>query len=1130
PIERDEKTRREAISSDRSFLIEAAAGTGKTTLLVQRVLNGVRSGQFRLKHAAAITFTEKAAAEMEFRLRARLIEELAKEDLTDRGHHRLHLAVEEIDQARISTIHSFCANLLRARPVEAGIDPNFAVLDETRARILRERCWEEWISEQNQNPGGVFAQALAAGVRAGGVGNYGTGLKDLGLALLKSSEILEQNRFELPRPELSPKKLYREFQDAVAPGADYISAHMKSGNKNSRKIRRAVRDLSSGAEINRFQLIGAASDLADTDLQGALKSFAKDSRDAGQTVLGTLVDAARKIIGYFACDLFEWLSGFAEYYREEKKQRSVADFHDLLLLSARMLRENIPARKLFQKRFDAILVDEFQDTDPLQAEIIAYLCEDSTTDPAQSLDEVQLDPIKLFVVGDPKQSIYRFRRADVQVYEKFKSLFGNLSDKTGRIQNLFRNFRSTAMLIDSLNDLFEPLFAPAEEDGVYQAEYVPLVASEKPSEHEANPIICLYPPPGLARKDWSAEDGRRCEARHIAHFIREVVEKSSVGSCPLYPDEGKADFGDFALLFRALTDVGIYEEALEEIDIPYRVVGGKSFYRREEIVETISVLRALDDPLDSVSIIAALRSSYFGISDEDLFRYYQSTDTWNYTETTGSEACVTEPMRLLGQWHEQRNSIPPQALLRKILDTTKAVESFQLKPGGEQRAANIEKLSGQMRMLWNASHTTFRSVVDYLADLQEREEAEEESSLVEPGEPFVHLMSIHKSKGLQFPIVCLPDLSRRLSSSQPPLIVDHVRGRVGLQAGAGIRSINYNNLAEIESKNELAEQKRVLYVAATRAERSLVLPLFWQKNDKVGDCLLGFLLQSGGFPDADEVPFGESRKNLFFWDTPSLNVPKTAPSPPVAETTTGPKPSPSELLEQRDEWIKQRDVSTAAASKGIRIVLPSSLEGPGPAAFEPEEDRSGGRFLGSLFHRILERIPLRNEAVKNNLPSLIRNIARAEGADMQLDQEIIQRAAELARNALQYDDFLQLVKKADRVEKEVPFAIPLKNLPVLDPDAGLLEGTMDLVCVCGSGTTILDFKTDLVPEHKMKSIASRYWPQLWLYGLAAKGCGWPDETITLALYFVRESTILRRILNPEMTEELAQVVNQTLKK
>jgi len=957
----DEATREEIVRGlDRSMLVEAAAGTGKTTLLIDRILHGLREGTFRLPRTVAITFTEKAAGELESRR-----ENLAR-------------ALEEIDRANISTIHAFCAGLLRERPADAAVDPEFEVLDQVQADLLFDQCWERWMGEQVRACPNALVEILRAGVRIGDGGPRSSGLKALAATLAKSPEALDARRFPLHRPAEPVEVLVARLHQMAPSVLSFLreNARKGGGNKDYRAVKEFLNKLLQVPERDVRAATRLIYRFTHTDAQKALGSLTPDARPRAAELLTEVTLLTSKITAHLAADVFDWMKGFVDFYQSEKWRRSVLDFQDLLARAADMLRQNRSVRAYFKRRFDAFFVDEFQDTDPLQAEIVAFLCERRDRE-ADDMEQVELEEGKLFVVGDPKQSIYRFRRADVGTYERFKRLFVRQGAPDAAVRNIYQNFRSTPSLLQGLNELFSRIFEQPDKEGVYQARHVDLAPARGkwPPGKGAPGILALCPPPGVAALMETALEARRYEARCLALCINALVRGEVAGfrTTPLR-------YREIACLFSALTDVSIYEEAFEEYAIPYRVVGGHHFYMTQEVGETLALLRAVDDPLDEIAVVAALRSSYFAVSDEELFAFREQGGRWNYLLSPRIDGPAGEAVQLLAEWHQRRNQSPPHVLLGQILDHTKALEAYLLKPNGEQRAANVEKLLSQLRMLWGASHGSFRSIVAHLASLHERAAEEEESSVVEPEDDFVRIMTIHKSKGLQFGAVVLPDLARgfRGKDSVEPLLIDRATRHLEVRPAGKITSEGYDELAQTESDNLRAERARQLYVACTRAERCLVLPLYWRKNGgKKEDCLLAFLEQTGRLAPAGEVPYGLEKDNVFYVDTRQWQEELSASEHQAAGTKKVTEKACEELLRDREKWQEQRKELIARATAAPPLVWPSAQEGdivPSPRA-EESPFAFEGKGFGSLFHHVMHAMPLRPEERGGDFERLVHDLA-----------------------------------------------------------------------------------------------------------------------------------------------------------
>jgi ATP-dependent helicase/nuclease subunit A len=1111
PAASDAAVREEVIASTaQTMLVEAAAGTGKTTLLVHRMLRAVLDGRIRLARTVAITFTEKAAAELASRIRAGLLEALHGEGLSPEERRRLRTAIGELDRASISTIHAFCAQTLREKSAEGGVDPEFGVLDETQRQVLIERAWQEWMGREVTEAPETLVEALRAGVGA-------EGLKAAAFKLAERPELLEAGLFEVPRPAQTVEAALAEARRTATEATRVFAEQMKGkGNKDSRRLRRLAGELAGvedDAAARRLCYAVAAIPVA-----AALTSFPKGQRDEPEAVLTALNAATADVGAHLAADALGWLARFVEHFGEAKRERSVLDFQDLLLLAARLLRDDAAVRRYFQRRFDALFVDEFQDTDPLQAELVAYLCEEKGGRPARRMDDVQLADGRLFVVGDPKQSIYRFRRADVQVYDGFKGLFGE-----ERTRQVYCNFRSTPALLDWFNRLFEPVFAEPQPEGVYQAPHVALAAPESSDTAADTAVLALCAPPDLPTDEWNAPEARRHEARLIARALGELTRGTLPGP------ERKFRWGDFALLFRSLNDVGFYEDAFDAEAIPYRVVGGKHFYQREQVVETLALLQAVDDPLNEPAVVGALRSSFFGLSDEDLLRYREGGGRWNYLLTDVRSGPVGEAMGMLRRWHGRRNRVEPHVLLREVFDATRAPQAFLLKPAGEQRVANLRKLANQLDQLGRATGN-FSAAVRHLSLVHEAELPEEESSVVEPGDDFVLLLTMHKAKGLQFNAVLLPDLARNFARAgkADSLVVDRERRRVGLELDAGLRTEGYGELAEREVGNQLAELRRLLYVACTRARELLILPLYWRLRG-AKQSFQALLAKHGGLAKPGEVPFGEERGGVLYVDTRGrlagmdLAPPPYAARPPEAEEA-------ERLLAERERWRQAHAALGSRASAGPAFVLPSASAGPlePPPPGEDAARGTAGRMFGTLFHNLMAALPLASPADEETR-RLARAMAAVEADALGMDGAAAAAAADLAIGALGHEEFARMVRNADALAAEAAFCVALDRLPgVTEETDGFLEGSIDLLLELPERTVVLDYKTDALGPERLDEAADRYGPQLALYALAAEACGRARGEVELALFFVRRGVIIRRPMDAAARQAAARHIRRVL--
>jgi ATP-dependent helicase/nuclease subunit A len=766
---------------------------------------------------------------------------------------------------------------------------------------------------------------------------------------------------------------------------------------------------------------------------------------------------------------------FVDDLSRRKEEQALLDFQDLLLRTRDMLQGNREARRYFKREFKHLLVDEFQDTDPLQTEIVFFLAEQDDK-LASDWREVGLAPGKLFVVGDPKQSIYRFRRADIELFQQV----GELVTQTGGRVELSQNFRSLSGVIERANDLFAKLIHKPE-DGNYQPDYVPLVSWwERPGG-----AVLLYPPEGFDATAASADACRANEATCLAEFIQRAATTQEF---PVFERdcERPLEYRDIALLFRVTTGLDAYEDALRDYGIPYLITGGRRFYARQEIKALVAVLRAVDDPHDDVALYAALKSPFFGLSDEQLFLHFHETGSLRYTAKPAGDGPVAEALHCLRRLHASRNRGSTPRLLLELFEETKALELFALKPLGEQRVANLLKVIDTARTLETTGGLTFRQFVSWLRDMEQNEQEEAESPTAEAADNFVHLLTVHKAKGLEYPLVILANPA----GGQPHpenLLVDRGAGALHLKLGSSklpFQSTGFATAQERERERWKAEEIRLFYVAVTRAKNWFVMPVGWNKGglDKAQG-LIQFARPM--LPTLEQAIPGQVVNGWYCYDTRQLSLtrPEQEPFRVPLDPDSSLTGEAQTVLTQREEWRTAKGKAVERAGRAPVVIRPSDLadEDRVRAAVRPS-DAPGGKKFGEFVHRLLEKADVEDLAA----------VAAKAAAELRLPPEVAAEALELVGRALA-SPLLQRARQATAKWHELPFS--------LKTDEGVVEGTIDLVFREGDGLVVVDFKTDQVGPDGAEEAAEAYAPQLRQYaGALAKLTGMTvSETIVLFL-------------------------------
>ncbi len=987
----DQHERRRALEElETTFLVEAAAGSGKTTLLLGRIVNLVRGRRARLAEIAAVTFTEKAAADLRVRLRG----ELARAEL--------HEALRELELARIGTIHAFAGGLLRERPVEAGVDPGFTVADPLRARLLLDRTWEAWLPESLSDP--VTAEPVRQAIERG-VGLER--LRDLAFALVDARDRLDGLPDSEPFPE-PPAALNQDVRAALVRLAARAQGAVKDPED---RAARALEDLATWVrqtaglpEPDQVSTLLGSERLPDKPARLGNKTKWRDKAAleecrAGLVALRERVEAARAVARHnMVAGLARWAAGFVAAYDVAKARAGVLDFLDLLLRARNLVRDRPDVRQDFQRGIRYLLVDEFQDTDPLQLEMVLSLAEGAP-------------PGSLFVVGDPKQSIYRFRRADIETYEAAK---GTLASR-GEVLPIRANFRSVRALLEAVNGVFEGVMIPPP-DGAYQPAYVALEAS--PRTEPGGPPVVLALPPAMPPASSVTEAGV-LEARLVAAYLVREVEHAR-----------RFRYGDVALLFRAMTNVVAYEDAFRAAGIPFRTVGGRHYYDRSEVGWTIAALAAIEDPHDPVALLGALRSPFFGVTDEALLGLHAQGGEFCYLRPLppSSGPALAGAWALLGALHRERNAVAPAAVVERLLAGTEVLAAYALEPQGEARVANLLKVLDTARALEATGALTFRGLVRWLRDRGAARYEEEESAV--DAEDAVRLMTIHKAKGLEFPVVVVPDLGREGPWRAPVVLADRASGRLAVNLGrlgdAALTTLDWTDAETREIQRVDAEALRVLYVALTRAERGLVLPVPPRPEGKgfyqYLSALLGAPTDTLSVEDLDRVGRG----------------PEAPPALPGTRETL-------------QAW-RSRHRALVARGGAAEEGLPGG-DGMGGLRL-PGDDGMGGRDLSRLARQHAAAVDLARAAllrVDLGRPADASPVVTALGARRGARPEVVAEATRLLGRVLA-NPVIERARRASWLARDVPVAVEVAG--------AVTEDRLDILFEEPGGLVVLRVETD----------------------------------------------------------------------
>ena len=1069
---RDEDARQTILDSlDETLFVDASAGTGKTTSLVNRVVNLVASARTTLDRIAAITFTEAAAAE----LRDRIRQELEKAaEATSRGieeRERCRQGVGDLDQASIQTLHSFASALLHERPLEAGLPPGFETTDEIAASLKFDDAWEEWLDkalDKKSEVGSHLAIVLSLGLKL-------PQLKDIAIAFHKNYNDLVDVDF--PNTTEGNKGVAELLVDGLENLAD-LCEDPDAGDKLYEYILDKLEEAPKVASLTQDPVLlghrigqvlpfrpgnsGAARNWPDHTSPKEVRDSLKDIE------IGLRRRALLPVLGA--------LRQFVLEYADQRRNEGRAEFHDLLVWSSELLRDNLEVRDHFRHKFTHLLIDESQDTDPLQAGIVVLLAEEELPGSNMSLrpdDWRDVSPKmgKLFVVGDPKQSIYRFRRADVSQLERLRERMG------GRTVRLTQNFRSQRPVTDWVNHLFSQWMGSGEI-GI-QASYEEMSHRwESASLHSARPRVWA-----LADEVSEVPMGavRAQETEEIALLLRQAIaEPWQVLDREATEAEGSeryrgATFADICILMPTRTGLRQLELALENAEVPYRLENASLVFETQEIRDLMNCLRAIDDPADEVATVAALRSPAFGCSDVELLLHRQEGGSFNYIATRHGldEGPVSAAMEALRHFHRERVWHPVGLLIDRFVRERQLMEAALGSPRTREQWRRYRFVIEQGRRFSEASEparNSLRAFLEWMENQADENARITETPVPEDDEDAVRIMTVHAAKGLEFPVVILTGINSLGTNRRNAVLFDRSGGRVEVGTGSQngrFETEGYAAQREREQNQDYAERVRLMYVAATRARDHLVISLRRQPKP-----------QSGKGTLAHEISeFLEGAPVL--WDSPELG----APDVPMRERGVDQASDVDHSLEAREQWANARETLLKKSGRPSFIAATAlghkgEEEKQETDADEPWRRGRAGTNVGRALHAVMQST---NLDTGEDVDVWARAFAVTEGiADREAE------VARLARRALES----QVVRRAvasGSYWREVPVAVPIGE--------GSLQGFIDLMFEEDEELVVVDYKTDSVQEDSDTNI-STYRMQGAAYALALeKATGKPVKEV-----------------------------------
>ena len=1035
-----------------------------------------------------------------------------------------------LEVAHIGTIHAFCADLLRERPVEAGVDPLFEVAPEDDAGRLLDEAFDQWFQASLAAPPPGVRRLLRRRPRGPGAQGPRDALRAAAWTLKEHRDFEAAWRRDAFDRDASIDDVMQRLEALgdlalrASSATDYLA-------RNCQEVRRFVDEVRQIEAVRGRDYDGLEAELREFTRvrswrwRGGRRRFGPElsrtealaKRDETKTELEALVAACEADL---APRLREELRPVVAEYERLKARNGKLDFLDLLLKSRNLVRDDRLVRKTLEGRFTHYFVDEFQDTDPLQAEILMRL---AATDvpgapgaPDHDWRNATPTPGRLFLVGDPKQSIYRFRRADVGIYEQVKR---SLASRGAEVLHLSTSFRSVPALQSLINAAFEPAMRGATEHA--QAQYVALrpYRDDPPSQ----PSIVALPVPRPygdygSIVNWRIDESLPDAVGAFVHWLVEhsgwqVDDAETGGPAPIQARH-------VCILFRRLrtfwSDVTRgYVRALEARRVAHVLVGGRSFYEREEILAVRNALNAIEWPDDELRVFATLRGPLFALGDDVLLAFRQRLGSLHTLrqhandELADGDQEVVDALGLLARLHAERNQRPIADTIGRLLAAVRAHAGIAIWPTGEQALANCLRMMDLARRFERRGTTSFRAFVEHVEQEAERGDMQE-APVVEEGTEGVRIMTVHRAKGLEFPVVVLADPTCRASRDVPSRHVDPTNG-LWVEPLAGCAPRELLEASEVELAQDRNEAVRVAYVAATRARDLLVVPVVGdQKIDGWLEVLNPTVyppprrkrdsVAAPGVPEFSEDSVLErpsrtersalesirpglhrpaaGEHGVVWWDPSALDLDR--------ELQVGLRQS--RILEADEQNVavdastnahaswqeNRRETLERGGTPSVRVATATALASKlaaeeGTTASREievvsvprrEERRPGGPRFGNLVHAVLATVDLDGEPADVDAVAALQS--RLLGAS---DEERV-AAALAARGALEHP----LLRRAARSARAGGLR---RETPVIHrrDDGTLVEGVVDLafrdVRDGKPSWTVVDFKTDRSIEPKL---------------------------------------------------------------
>ncbi len=1049
-------------SLSETLFVEAGAGSGKTSSLVGRIVNLVSEGGVPVNRVAAITFTEAAARELRTRVRDAMVQRGVK-------------GAGDVESAAFTTVHGFALRILSDHAIEAGLPPGFGVVDEITSALDFEREWRLFVGRigDDLNLLELQERAAALDIKLDAFSSVAKSFDDNWDLLERFDDLV--NGVLTPLSALDFDDLLRRL---LAVG-DLNEHCISDEDLLAVGIRNFVVSVNALLGEDPLLVVQGLKSLSWPPRgRGRKDSWRGPGVDHVRAEIETLRTEVGQVVDGLRAEVISQLTGLVAQHVltrvAERQQSGQLSFHDLLVLARRLLRRDDVVRRGLHQRYTRILLDEFQDTDPIQIELAVLLAHPGPVDDRHWEElAAELPPGRLVVVGDPKQAIYRFRRADIGVYSDTESVLVDEATK------LVANFRSVPGVVAWVNEMFGVAIGEGVEGA--QPPYTPLAAIREANPDVDVPVTVLG---GPHERSVGVGEIRELEAADVAAIVCRAMSEEWPVQAEGPTGDAQSDrwrparLSDIAVLIPSRLSLPAMESAFTAANVPFRPETSSLVYATQEVRDLMAGIRAAVDPSNSIDVVAAIRSNLFSIGDQELLAWKLADQSWDYRQPWPDEldqSPVAQAFAQLRAWHQQRWWTEPSAVLDQMIRDRRLRELALAESRPRDRWRRYRFLIEQARLFTQSQGGDLQDFVDWV-EIQASDLARvTEPVPPEPDDDAVRVLTIHGAKGLEFPITILAGAPSQEGKRQSgPQVLFNPDGWPEVKLGKEKRTSGFDVRASVEEILDVHERIRLHYVAATRARDHLIVSAHhkeglaslgrrtWEVIQGRTDLWKPFQRQGDERYDVQPTTQLRLAGGGFDGDLSEWQLDQDR----ILAATGG-----------RRDWSATTVAASSALDPGsVRTHLGLSL-GEGVDGGVEAGPPVAGALVGTLVHEVLQRVSLGPSVTLAQQMVEVDSLARSWAAVLAPDPNVAAELEDAARSragaALESELFVAAGQY--RHWRELYVGIPTSS--------GMVEGFIDLCIEGPEGLIIVDYKTDKVADEGLDPFVAKYRPQLASYAL-----------------------------------------------